>query len=47
MNWEFRGRAMALTMTAELSDTFRSKREGVLSILDAVVKFSPIYQPIP
>lgn len=28
--------AMALTMTAELSDAFRSKREGVLSIFDIV-----------
>jgi len=28
--------AMAVTMTAELSDAFRSKREGVLFILDAV-----------
>ena len=40
-------RAMALTMTAELSDTFRSKREGVLSILDAVSQVFPEYQPIP
>lgn len=29
-------KAMALTMTAELSDTFRNKREGVLSVFDAV-----------
>ena len=29
-------RAMAVTMTAELSDAFRSKREGVLFILDAI-----------
>lgn len=29
-------KAMAVTMTAELSDVFRSKEEGVLSILDAV-----------
>jgi len=28
--------AMAVTMTAELSDAFRSKREGVLFILDAI-----------
>lgn len=28
--------AMAVTMTAELSDTFRSKREGVLFVLDAL-----------
>lgn len=34
-------RAMALTMTAELSDTFRSKREGVLSILDAANQVFP------
>lgn len=27
---------MALTMTAELSDAFRSKREGVLFVLDAI-----------
>ena len=29
-------RAMGVTMTAELSDAFRSKREGVLFVLDAV-----------
>jgi probable H4MPT-linked C1 transfer pathway protein len=34
-------KAMALTMTAELSDTFRSKREGVLSILDTVEQVFP------
>ena len=28
--------AMAVTMTAELSDTFDNKREGVISILDAI-----------
>lgn len=34
-------KAMAVTMTAELSDTFRSKREGVLSILDTIDKVFP------
>lgn len=38
--------AMAITMTAELSDAFRSKREGVLSIFDTVNRVfpnSPLY----
>jgi len=34
-------KAMAVTMTAELSDTFRSKREGVLSILDTINQVFP------
>ncbi len=33
--------AMAVTMTAELSDTFRSKRDGVVSILDAIEQAFP------
>jgi probable H4MPT-linked C1 transfer pathway protein len=33
--------AMAVTMTAELSDTFRTKREGVLFVLDAMVRAFP------
>jgi probable H4MPT-linked C1 transfer pathway protein len=33
--------AMALTMTAELSDVFRSKREGVLFILESVAAAFP------
>lgn len=33
--------AMAVTMTAELSDAFRTKREGVLFILDAMVRAFP------
>lgn len=33
--------AMAVTMTAELSDAFRTKREGVLFIVDAVVRAFP------
>ncbi len=33
--------AMAITMTAELSDAFRSKRKGVLSILDAMSRVFP------
>jgi probable H4MPT-linked C1 transfer pathway protein len=33
--------AMAVTMTAELSDTFRTKREGVLFILDALQRAFP------
>jgi len=33
--------AMAVTMTAELSDTFRTKREGVLFIFDALVRSFP------
>jgi (4-(4-[2-(gamma-L-glutamylamino)ethyl]phenoxymethyl)furan-2-yl)methanamine synthase len=38
--------AMAVTMTAELSDAFRSKREGVLFVLDKVASVfaqNPIY----
>ena len=38
--------SMAVTMTAELSDVFRTKREGVLFVLDAIEKaFSkvPVY----
>src|SRR5208282_1754843 len=34
-------KAMAVTMTAEPSDTFRSKREGVLSILDTIDQVFP------
>ena len=34
-------KAMAVTMTAELSDTFRSKREGVLSILETIDQVFP------
>jgi probable H4MPT-linked C1 transfer pathway protein len=34
-------RAMAVTMTAELSDAFRSKRDGVLFILDAIDQAFP------
>ena len=33
--------AMALTMTAELSDVFRSKREGVLFVLESVAATFP------
>ncbi len=33
--------SMAITMTAELSDAFRSKREGVLHVLDAFAKAFP------
>jgi probable H4MPT-linked C1 transfer pathway protein len=33
--------AMAVTMTAELSDTFRTKREGVLSVFDAMARAFP------
>lgn len=33
--------AMVLTMTAELSDVFRSKREGVLSVLESVAATFP------
>ena len=33
--------AMAVTMTAELSDTFRTKREGVLFVFDALVRAFP------
>jgi hypothetical protein len=33
--------AMAVTMTAELSDTFCSKREGVLFVLDALTEAFP------
>jgi (4-(4-[2-(gamma-L-glutamylamino)ethyl]phenoxymethyl)furan-2-yl)methanamine synthase len=33
--------AMALTMTAELADAFRTKREGVLAILDAMSRVFP------
>ena len=33
--------AMAVTMTAELSDAFRSKREGVLFVLDAIDQAFP------
>lgn len=33
--------AMALTMTAELSDAFRTKREGVLFVLDSVATAFP------
>jgi uncharacterized hydantoinase/oxoprolinase family protein len=33
--------AVALTMTAELSDEFRTKREGVGFVLDAVEAPSP------
>lgn len=33
--------AMAVTMTAELSDAFRSKRDGVVSILDAIDQAFP------
>lgn len=33
--------AMAVTMTAELSDAFRSKREGVLFVIDAVTSAFP------
>jgi probable H4MPT-linked C1 transfer pathway protein len=33
--------AMALTMTAELSDVFRSKREGVLFVLESVAAAFP------
>ncbi|MFH0916382.1 MAG: hydantoinase/oxoprolinase family protein [bacterium] len=33
--------AMAVTMTAELSDAFRSKREGVLFVLDSVRRSFP------
>lgn len=39
-------KAVAATMTAELSDTFRNKREGVLFVLDAIESTfprSPIY----
>ena len=32
---------LALTMTAELSDAFRSKREGVLFVMDAVREAFP------
>jgi len=38
--------AMAVTMTAELSDTFRNKREGVLFVLQALAEafpHSPLY----
>lgn len=35
------GTAFALTMTAELSDAFRSKREGVLFVMDGVRKAFP------
>ena len=34
-------KAMAVTMTAELSDTFRNKREGVLAILDTLDQVFP------
>lgn len=33
--------AMALTMTAELADVFRSKREGVLFVLDSIAAAFP------
>lgn len=33
--------AMAVTMTAELSDAFRTKREGVLFVIDAVTSAFP------
>ncbi len=33
--------AMAVTMTAELSDAFRSKRDGVVSIFDAIQQAFP------
>jgi hypothetical protein len=33
--------AMAVTMTAELSDTFRTKREGVLFVFDAMARAFP------
>lgn len=39
--------AMAVTMTAELSDAFRTKREGVLFILDAVARAFPGIQIHP
>ncbi|HEY5388242.1 MAG TPA: hydantoinase/oxoprolinase family protein [Thermoleophilia bacterium] len=35
------GTPLALTMTAELSDAFRSKREGVLFVMDGVRKAFP------
>jgi len=35
------GTAMAVTMTAELSDAFRTKREGVLFVLDRVAQVFP------
>jgi (4-(4-[2-(gamma-L-glutamylamino)ethyl]phenoxymethyl)furan-2-yl)methanamine synthase len=35
------GMPLALTMTAELSDAFRSKREGVLFVMDGVRKAFP------
>ena len=35
-------KAMAVTMTAELSDTFRTKREGVLFIFDAMARAFPL-----
>ena len=35
------GEAMAVTMTAELSDAFRTKREGVLFVLDEIERVFP------
>ena len=35
------GTPLALTMTAELSDTFRSKREGVLFVMDGIGEAFP------
>jgi len=34
-------KALAVTMTAELSDVFRNRKEGVLSVIDAVDKAFP------